>query len=114
MIRHIRTIGLILFATLLAAQAAVSFPTPSKYPISWELKFEHSAPQRILVTTNGEKQAYWFMTFTVTNLGEKEQRFLPMFELLTEDGSVIRSDNRIAPAVLEASVWARSRRGTGW
>lgn len=82
---------------------AAGFPKPSPYPVSWELKFEHSKPKRIVVTPTGsaKPQAYWYMTYTVTNLGEQKQKFLPVFELMTEEGKVTRSDNNIPNAVLE-------------
>jgi len=40
-------------------------------------------------------QAYWYMTYNVTNLGDKEVMFLPRFELLTESGQLVRSDVNI-------------------
>jgi hypothetical protein len=86
------------------AVSAGGYPKPSAYPISWELKFEHSMPKRLVITPKGSQkaQAYWYMTYTVTNLGEQERQFLPVFELLTDDGKVIRSDNNVQTAVLEA------------
>jgi hypothetical protein len=82
---------------------AAGFPKPSPYPISWELKFEHSKPKRIVVTPTGstKPQAYWYMTYTVTNLGDQKQKFLPVFELMVEEGKVTRSDNNIPSTVLE-------------
>jgi len=42
------------------------------------------------------------MTYTVTNETDKEQLFLPAFEMLTEDGRVIRNDINIPGAVFNA------------
>src|SRR3954454_4666993 len=86
------------------AGARAEYPKPSPYPISWELKFEHSKPERIVVKAAGDAapEAYWFMTYTVTNNSGKEQTFLPVFELVTRDGKVIRSDNRIPATVFNA------------
>jgi hypothetical protein len=92
-------------ALLFAANfAGAQYPKPSPFPISWELKFDHSVPQRIVVKVPGQAapQAYWFMTYSVTNNTDKEQTFLPMFELVTQDGKTIRSDNRIPAAVFDS------------
>jgi hypothetical protein len=87
-----------------AAAAPVSAaPKPSPYPISWELKFEHARPKRIVVVPAGSNkaEAFWYMTFAVTNLTGQEQRFLPVFELMSKEGNVIRSDDRIPVNVFE-------------
>ncbi len=100
-------------ATLLVVAAALSFgasrllagdyPEPSPYSVSWELKFEHGTPKRIVVTVPGEvPQAYWYMTYKVTNNTGSEQLFLPTFELLTKDGEVIRSDKGVSPRVFDS------------
>jgi hypothetical protein len=75
---------------------AMAYPKPSLYPISWELKFTHAAPRRIVVTTPGTNVpvAYWYMTYTVTNLTDREQQFLPVFEMVTDSGKTIRSDDQ--------------------
>lgn len=101
-----RTLPRILFAALMLLSLACllrAFPVPSAYPISWELKFEHSKLNRLVITPTGSTgaQAYWYMTFTVTNPGSQERKFLPVFELLTEDGRAIRSDDHIPAGVLE-------------
>src|SRR5436309_10296030 len=94
-----------LIASFLLAQTFVqAYPKPSPYPVSWELKFEHGKPQRIVVEVPGAAapQAYWYLTYTVTNNTDKEQTFLPVFEMLTEDGRIIRSDKAIPAGVFGA------------
>lgn len=82
--------------------AAAKAPQPSPYPISWQLDFQHGLPKRaVVVDAAGVNQAYWYMTYAATNKTGKEQTFLPVFELLSEDEKVIRSDNKIAPSVIE-------------
>src|SRR4051812_28510548 len=80
------------------------FPKPSIYPISWEYKFEHQTPRRIAVKVPGSltPQAYWYLPYTVTNETDQERIFLPVFEILTEDGRTIRSDNNIPIQVFQA------------
>jgi hypothetical protein len=88
----------------LAADNSSGYPTPSPYPISWELKFTHGIPKRIAVSVPNSPSpvAYWYMTFTVTNTGDKEQTFLPQFEMLTDNGHAVRSDVNIPQRVFEA------------
>ncbi len=89
-------------STAVAAPRAGDFPEPSPYPITWELKFEHGRPKRIVVTVPGRApQAYWYMTYRVTNETGQEQLFLPEFEMLTSDGKVIRSDKSIHGRVFQ-------------
>ena len=94
-------------------RTAEAFPKPSVYPVAWQLKFTHGVPKRIVVTAPGsnEPKAYWYMTFTVMNLTEEEQRFLPVFELVTSDGTVVRSDRNIPVNVFD-EVRRRERNKT--
>ena len=80
-----------------------TFPTPSSYPISWELKFDHSMPKRVVVETPGSitPTAYWYITYTVTNTSDKEQTFLPFFQMVARSGKVIRSDTNISQRVFD-------------
>lgn len=98
------TVFLWMVAVLSLAASAQAFPQPSAYPVSWQLDFQHSQPKRLAVTPPGAQasQAYWYMTYTVTNNSKDERTFLPVFELMTEDGQVIRSDNKTPQAVLDA------------
>src|SRR5689334_13292991 len=76
----------------LPAFVRADYPKPSPYPKSWELKFEHGTPKRLVVNVpnSNTPRAFWYMTYSVTNDTDKEQLFLPSFELLTEDGRVFR------------------------
>jgi hypothetical protein len=103
--------GLVASSAVLLAQDASAparkepdlFPMPSRYPVAWEMKFEHGLPQRIVVDTGGPSpKAFWYVTYTVTNTDKQERTFLPVLELLTKDGKVFRSDNKVAPQVFNA------------
>jgi hypothetical protein len=88
---------------------AGTFPEPSKYPISWELKFTHGIPKRIVVDLPDKgEMAYWYLTFNVSNLGDSEQQFLPTFDLVTNDGAIVHSDFAIPAKVFNA---IKSREG---
>jgi hypothetical protein len=79
------------------------YPEPSPYPVSWDLNFEHSTPKRILVSVPGQApQAYWYVTYRVTNNTGQEQLFLPVFEMLTSDGKIHVSDRGVSPRVFDA------------
>jgi hypothetical protein len=100
-------------AIVLIPGTVSAFPKPSSYPISWQLKFEHAIPRRIVVTTPGTKNAvaYWYMTFTVTNPTDEDQQFLPVVEMLTNDGTLIRSDKDV-PSVVFDAIKKRERKGS--
>lgn len=104
MMRNLAVLICGLFLSTLCPTVLAEFPTPSPYPISWELDFQHQTPQRIVVTPPGSEVpvAYWYMTYTITNNTDSEQVFLPIFEMLTNDGQVIRSDNNIPAPVFDA------------
>jgi len=85
-----------------ASARAGTFPEPSKYPISWELKFTHSLPKRIAVNVPGKGAiAYWYVTYNVANLGDSEQQFLPTFEMVTNEGKIITSDFAVPGEVFQ-------------
>ncbi len=92
------------FAQQKPAEAPGTFPTPNAYPKSWELKFEHGTPQRIVVDLGDgmSPKAFWYLTYTVTNTSKTEQAFFPVLELMSKDGKVSRSDDKVSPAVFSA------------
>jgi hypothetical protein len=102
-------LGLLLAPMAFAADRAGSFPIPSPYPVTWELKLEHSAPKRIVVDIpGGAPQAFWYMTYKVTNDTDQPRSFLPVFELLMEDGSLHRSDRNL-PYKVFTEIKAREK-----
>jgi hypothetical protein len=98
-------IGNTLFFLVVCGALAVraEHPRPSPYPVAWELKFDYSIPKRLVVDVPGyaNPQAYWYITYTVVNNTDKEQMFIPIFEMLTRDGQVVRSDRNIPQRVFE-------------
>ena len=90
-------------APLPRAVAAPDFPVPSAYPVSWELDFTHGKPTRIAVDVPGSvtPKAYWYMTYTVTNNGDREQRFYPQMDLVTTDGQVHAADQHVPQRVYD-------------
>lgn len=107
--RKLRSILVLSFA--MAAFALVSgtpllakkVPEPSIYPIAWELKFKHSIPKHIVVDVPGVGPTpYWYLTYTIINLSDSEQTFLPDFEMVTNEGKLITSDLAIPQNVFDA------------
>lgn len=102
MIRALCT-RLLPLAICLAFTALVgAYPKPSPYPVTWELKFEYDHPKRLVITPPGAKepQAFWYVTYTITNPTRDEQKFMPVFEMMTEDGRIVRGDKDIPTDVL--------------
>ncbi|HEY7119340.1 MAG TPA: hypothetical protein VH475_22305 [Tepidisphaeraceae bacterium] len=81
-----------------------AYPKPSVNKVAWELDFTHGAPTRITVKTPGgdAPQAFWYMTFKVTNNTTDEREFLPVIELVDDKGNVHRSDQNISATVFDA------------
>jgi hypothetical protein len=104
--------GLSLLSGVALADAgkAAPYPVPSRYPISWELKFSHEVPARIAVSVPGDPvpEAFWYMTYSVVNPiqndpnKDQERPFFPEIEMVTSDGKVIRSDDNIPLAAFDA------------
>ncbi len=100
----IRTLHRVLMAAVIFSLAAMlaAFPKPNPYPISWEVDFEHGAPKRLSITPRGAKlpEGYWYITYTVSNPTRDVIQFRPVFELMTEQGRIIRSDSSIPEEVV--------------
>jgi len=79
------------------------YPSPSPYPVSWELDLTYQLPKRILVDTGNGPKAYWYFTYHVTNNTDRDKvMFYPSFDMMTAAGTVVRSDNNISPKVFQA------------
>lgn len=79
-------------------------PQPSPNPIAWEFKFTFLDPQRIEVQVPGadKPEVYWYLVYTVTNTSRRSQRFLPTFQIVTEQIEVFDTDLGISPLVFDA------------
>jgi len=82
--------------------AKADLPVPSNYPVTWQLKFEYGKPVRIIVNVPGKStpHAYWYLPFSVTNTTSRERMYFPVFEIVTEDGRITRSDKSVPAAVV--------------
>jgi hypothetical protein len=86
-----------LVALSVAVPASAKVPEPSLYAISWELDFKHATPKRIVVDTT----AYWYLTYTVTNNTGQEQTWRPDFQMMSDNGKIIKSDRGIGIEVFD-------------
>ena len=85
-----------------ATARAADYPEPSPYPVSWELGFQHDTPKRIVVTLPDQgNRAFWYMTYSVVNKTDEDRMFLPVFEMVTRDGKIRRSDKGVPLRVFE-------------
>lgn len=84
----------------LGGTKAVAYPEPSIYPVAWEFDFDYRTPRRIVVEgRDGRPQAYYYMVYTVTNDSDEERLFLPVIEMVTDDGRIIEA-NRDLPNLM--------------
>jgi hypothetical protein len=83
-----------------------AYPTPHVYALSWELKFQSTIPQRIVVDGRG----YWYITYMVTNKTDREQQWLPTFEMLTDKGNVVQSDGKDIPSKVFDTIKTREKK----
>ncbi len=88
-----------------------SGPEPSPAPVSWDIDFQFRDPQRIQVQLPGQAQpeVYWYLLYTATNRNDRSVRFFPIFQLVTEDLTVVDTDTGIHPLVFDA-IKERHRR----
>ena len=101
---HLPMAGLLVVVAL-AMPLCADYPQPSPFPVSWELTFDHSLPKRILVQGPGDSNpaAYWYVTYHAANNTDQDKiLFFPNFQMMLEDGQVVRSDIGVAPAVFDA------------
>jgi hypothetical protein len=110
MIQHPGPFRLLIALCLAISTVCLAEPKPSPYPITWEFEFTHGPLRRVMVKTPGSDvaQPYWYMTYTVTNNTDQERIFLPVFEMMTKDGKVVRSDRNI-PAVVFDVIKTREK-----
>ena len=89
-------VAALLISSPLPVQAD-KYPEPSIYPIEWQLGFKYGMPKRLVVGTD----AYWYMTYTVTNKTGKEQIWAPSFQMVDNDGKIINAGHDINPVAFD-------------
>ncbi len=88
-----------LLAVLCIVSAVVAYPTPSAFPIRWELEFQPGDLR--LYVDDLEETHYWYFTYTVINRTGRDQIWAPNFVLFTDAGSIRRSGEDVPARITE-------------
>lgn len=85
------------------SQAAAQAPEPAPVPIRWEfdLRIEQGLGIEMVETNNGGQLPYFFLTYRVTNFGDADRLLAPLWELVTDEGKVLRAGRDVPPEVTE-------------
>ena len=79
-----------------AFSAPVS-PTATTAGPDWEIDFKPGAMRLYVDPTDG--RYYWYFTYTVTNMGERDLVFAPRIELFLDSGEILRSGRGVPSRV---------------
>ena len=85
-----------------AAPSAEAAPQPDPVPTRWEFRIEPGELRVGAVETEEGSRAFYYLTYTVTNEGQRSQYLAPLFELATDEGEVIRSGRDVPPEAVTA------------
>lgn len=101
-VRHVRALFAVLALALvgLSTTAPASPPTPSPFPVRWELDFD-AGPLRLHVDP-ADGAAYWYFTYVVSNRTERDQVWAPDLVLFTDAGEILESGRNVPTRVTES------------
>lgn len=77
-------------------------PEPDPVPTRWQLDVTPGPLRVISLTADGERGAYLYFTYSVTNNTGEDLEFVPSFEMATDGGKVIPSGSGVDPRVTDA------------
>lgn len=82
------------------AAPAAAAPEPEPFPTKWEFDFK-PGPLRLTTVTmpDGSNGAYFYLTYQVANYSGRDRVFAPAFDLMTDQGQLIRAGRDVAPDV---------------
>jgi hypothetical protein len=75
-------------------------PTPSPFPIRWELDF--NAGDLRLFVDPADGSTWWYFTYQVTNKTERDRVWAPDLVLFTDAGEIMDAGNDVPTRVTEA------------
>jgi len=90
-----------LTAPALVDSPALGAPEPEPIPRRWQFDIEPSDLRVRTIEVNGTPQAFFYMTYKVTNNTGEDRFFAPWFELATDQGTVVRSGRGIPHSVTQ-------------
>lgn len=75
---------------MLGSLRASGYPVPSPVVERWEFDFQPGYLRLATLPTgaNGEMEAYWYFTFTVTNNGSMDREYAPSFVMYDSEGEL--------------------------
>ncbi len=99
------TLACLLTLALATAVQTQAYPVPNPVPTRWELDFE---PDYLRIATlrnpeTGTPEAYWYLTYTVTNNTDTDLQFAPSFVMYDSEG---RLQDSSAPARVTRALLA--------
>lgn len=90
------------FVLLSIVATAGAYPTPSSFPVRWELEFQPGELR--LYVDELENESYWYFTYTVINRTGRDQIWAPHF-LLYSDAGEARSSGEDVPARITDEIY---------
>ncbi len=84
-------------AVIVVVGSALAYPRPDPVPPRWELEFRTGELR--LYVDRVSNEAYWHLTYEVTNRTGREQVWAPTLVLFTDDGEIIASGRGVSTRV---------------
>jgi hypothetical protein len=97
--RFIITVFLLTITTL--ATFTFGYPKATDHPVRWQLTFETTGLRFFRDLRSG--QGYWVLVYEVTNETQKDQRWVPSFTLVTDQGEVLDAGNNV-PRKIQTTI----------
>jgi len=88
------------------ASRALAAPEPEVIPNRWEVRSTFSPIRVVTVETPAGPTAYYYMTYTAQNNAGQDVLFAPTFDMVTDDGQVIRSGKGVNAEATKAVLAA--------
>jgi hypothetical protein len=84
------TTALCVLAAGAAVTTALAYPVPNPVPSRWEFTFETIEFNTITLPTGraGAPEAYWYLTYTVTNDTDADRNYAPSFVMYDDQGDL--------------------------
>jgi len=81
------------------APSAQAAPEPSPVPRRWQLDVECAPLRTVVLNVNGERRAYFYLAYKVTNNSKDDVLLAPSWEMSTDTGTLTRSGREVPVAV---------------
>ncbi len=95
--RRIAAAAVAVLSVMAVIGSALAYPKPDPVPPRWELEFRTGELR--LYVDRVSNEAYWYLTYEVTNRTGREQVWAPTLVLFTDDGAIISSGRGVSTRV---------------